>query len=113
MELRLSRGIGFSCALQCPLEKTDMLSLFAINFHTARLGLEAQNAMVFRFLRLVSSTHKTEVPEIPAGEIAVPTPVQAPAQVVTVESDRAKRRASVSKVHKKTVRAKKPTKRSK
>jgi hypothetical protein len=90
-----------------------MLSLFAINFHTARLGLEAQNAMVFRFLRLVSGTHKTEGPEIAAGDIAVPTPVQAPAQVVTVESDRAKRRASVSKVHKKTVRAKKPTKRSK
>jgi hypothetical protein len=89
-----------------------MLSLFAINFHTARLGLEAQNAMVFRFLRLVSA-NQTEVPENPAGEIAVPPPVQAPAQVVTVESDRGKRRASVSKVHKKTVRAKKPTKRSK
>ena len=89
-----------------------MLSLFAINFHTARLGLEAQNAMVFRFLRLVSDTNKTEVPEIPAGEIAVRPPVQAPAQVVTVESDRGKRRASLSKVHKKTVRAKKRTKRS-
>jgi hypothetical protein len=90
-----------------------MLSLFAINFHTARLGLEAQNAMVFKFLRLVSDINKTEVPENPAGEIAVPPPVQAPAQVVAVESDRGKRRASVSKVHKKTGRAKKPTKRSK
>jgi hypothetical protein len=88
-----------------------MLSLFAINFHTARLGLEAQNAMVFKFLRLVSGTNKTEVPENPAGEIAVPPPVQAPAQVVTVESDRGKRRASLSKVHKKTVRVKKRRKR--
>jgi hypothetical protein len=85
-----------------------MFPFFAINFHTARLGFEAQNAMVFRFLRLVSDTNKTEVPEIPAGDIAVPPPVQ----VVTVESDRG-RRASVSKVHKKTVGAKKPKKRSK
>ena len=90
-----------------------MLSLLAINFHIARLGFEAQNAMVFQFLRSVSDTNKTKSAEIPAGEIAVPPPVQAPAQVVTVETDRAKRRASVSKVHKKTVRAKKPTKRSK
>jgi hypothetical protein len=111
MELRLSRGIGLSCALQ--LEKTDMLSLFAINFHTARLGFEAQNAMVFRFLRLFSDTNKTEVSKISAGEIAVPPPVQASVQTVTFESDRGKRRASVSKVHKKTVRVKKHTKRSK
>ena len=90
-----------------------MLSLFAINFHTARLGFEAQNAMVLQFLRLVSDTNKMEVPEILAGETAVLPATQAPAQVVTVGSNRGKRRASVSKVHKKTVRAKKLTKRSK
>jgi hypothetical protein len=89
-----------------------MLSLFAINFHTARLGFEAQNAMVFRFLRLFSDTNKTEVSKICAGEIAVPPTVQAPVQTVTFESE-GKRRASVSKVHKKTVRVKKHTKRSK
>jgi len=89
------------------LEKTDMLSLFAINFHTARLGFEAQ------FLRLFSDTNKTEVSKISVSEIAVPPPVQAPVQTVTFESDRGKRPASVSKVHKKTVRVKKHSKRSK
>jgi hypothetical protein len=87
-----------------------MLSLFAINFHAGRLGLEAQNAMVFRFLRLFRASNKTRVPEILAGEIALPPAAQAPAKVVTVESDLRKRRASVSKV-KKTVRGKKLSKR--
>jgi hypothetical protein len=111
MELRLSRGIGLSCALQS--EKTNMLSLFAINFHTARLAFEAQNAVVFRFLRLFSDTNETEFSKISVGASAMPPPVQAPVQTVTFESDRGKRRASVSKVHKKTVRVKKHSKRCK
>jgi hypothetical protein len=81
------------------LEKTDMLSLFAMNFHAARLGFEAQHAMAFGLPRLVSHTNKTEGPEILSGEIAVPPPVQPAAKVA---SDRGRRRASVSKVHKKT-----------
>jgi hypothetical protein len=88
-----------------------MLSLFAMNFHAARLGFEAQNAMAFRLLRLVSHSNTTEVPEILAGEIAVPSPVHAPA--TKVASDGGRRRASVSKVYKKTARAKKLSKRSK
>ncbi len=77
-----------------------MLSLLAINFHTARLGLEAQNAMVFRFLKLFSGTNETKGPEILAGEIALAPSAQAPAKVVTVKSDRRKRRTSVRKVKK-------------
>jgi hypothetical protein len=110
MELRLSRGIGLSCALQS--EKTKMLSLFAINFHTARLAFEAQNAVVFRFLRLFSDTNKTEFSKISVGASAVRPAIQAPAQTA-FESDRGKRRASVSKVHKKTAHVKKPAKHSK
>jgi uncharacterized membrane protein len=41
-----------------------MLSWFAIPFHAARLGMEAQNAMAFSFLRLVGSTPNAEPGEI-------------------------------------------------
>jgi hypothetical protein len=89
-----------------------MLSLFAINFHTARLAFEAQNAVVFRFLGLFSDTNETEFSKISVGASAVRPAIQAPAQTA-FESDRGKRRASVSKVHKKTARVKKHAKRSK
>jgi hypothetical protein len=58
-----------------------MLSLFAMNFHAGRLGLEAQNAMVFRFLRLFSASNKTRVPEILAGEIALPHLLKRPTRL--------------------------------
>ena len=35
-----------------------MLSLFAMNFHAARLGFEAQNAIAFRLLRLAGGVSK-------------------------------------------------------
>jgi len=87
-----------------------MLSLFAMTFHAARLGFEAQNAMAFRLLRSVSNTNKPAAPEILAAEIVEPPPVQVPATEVI---SRGRRRAFMSKVHKKTTRAKKATKRSK
>jgi hypothetical protein len=87
-----------------------MLSLFAMNFHAARLGFEAQNAMAFRFLRLVSDTIKLAGPEIQAAETAEPLPVQVPGIKVALGG---RRRASASKVHKKTTHAKKANKRSK
>jgi hypothetical protein len=44
-------------------------------FHAVRLGLEAQNALAFGFLRLVGSTTNTEL----ADKIGVTPDVQAPA----------------------------------
>jgi hypothetical protein len=96
--------------LQRVIEETNMLSLFAMNFHAARLGFEAQNAMAFRLLRLVSDTNKPASPEILTAEIVEPPAVRAPATKVASAGTR---RASASKVHKKTTRAKKVTKRSK
>jgi hypothetical protein len=87
-----------------------MLSLFAMTFHAARLGFEAQNAMAFRLLRSVSNTNKPAAPEILAAEIVEPPPVQVPATKVISGG---RRRAFMSKVHKKTTRANKATKRSK
>ena len=52
-----------------------MLSWLAMPFHAVRLGLEAQNALAFGFLRLVGSTTNTE----PADKIGVTPDVQAPA----------------------------------
>ena len=88
----------------------DLLALFAMNFHAARLGFEAQNAMAFRLLRLVSDTNKPASPEILTAEIVEQPAVRAPATKVAPAGTR---RASASKVHKKTTRAKKVTKRSK
>jgi hypothetical protein len=96
--------------LQRVIGETNMLALFAMNFHAARLGFEAQNAMAFRLLRLVSDTNKPASPEILTAEIVEPPAVRAPATKVAPAGTR---RASASKVHKKTTRAKKVTKRSK
>jgi hypothetical protein len=85
-----------------------MLSLFAMNFHAARLGFEAQNAMAFRLMRLVSNTTRTAVPDIVGTEMAEPPPVQVPEPKVLLAS---RRRASASKVQKKSSR--KVAKRSK
>jgi hypothetical protein len=45
---------------------------FAITFHAARLGFEAQNAAAFRFLRLVGNASRTEADEIISDAIAPP-----------------------------------------
>jgi hypothetical protein len=45
---------------------------FAITFHAARLGFEAQNAAAFRFLRLVGNASRTEPDEIISDTIAPP-----------------------------------------
>jgi hypothetical protein len=88
-----------------------MLSLLAMNFHAARLGFEAQNAMAFRFLRLVSDTNKP-APLEGEDEVARPPAIQAPAAKVASASAR---HGSARKVHKKTTKGakKKIAKRSK
>ena len=68
--------------LQRVIGETNMLALFAMNFHAARLGFEAQNAMAFRLLRLVSDTNKPASPEILTAEIVEPPAVRAPATKV-------------------------------
>jgi len=55
-----------------------MLSWLAMPFHAVRLGLEAQNALVFGFLRLVGSATNTEPGKMIVDKIGVPD-VQAPA----------------------------------
>jgi hypothetical protein len=76
---------------------------FAITFHAARLGFEAQNAAAFRLMRLVGDASKTDAGgTILANEIATPPDVQAAA--TNVASDGGE---SVNKVHKKRVRANK------
>jgi hypothetical protein len=73
---------------------------FAITFHAARLGFEAQNAAAFRLMRLVGDASKTDAGGTIADEITAP-----PQAVATkVASDGGE---SVNKVHKKRVRANK------
>ena len=86
-----------------------MFSLLAIHYSTARLVFEAQNAMTFRLVRLVSDAGKLVPDEAPTNLVtSLPdeplAPLAAPREV--------KRRASTSKLHKKTVRVKKRAKRS-
>ena len=95
-----------------------MLMLSAMIYNTARLEFEAQNAMAFRFLRLVNNAAKSATP--PAStlnlllpppplfadtELADPAPVRAPVPVAHT------RRASVSRPVKKTTRDQKRSKR--
>ena len=44
-----------------------MFSLLAIHYHTARLVFEAQNAMTFRLVRLVSDAGKLVPDEAPTN----------------------------------------------
>jgi hypothetical protein len=74
----------------------------AISFQAARLGLEAQNAVALRLMRLVSDASKTEVRGMIDKTAASPD-VQTAA--IKVAPDSGRRRESVSKVHKKRVRA--------
>jgi hypothetical protein len=78
-----------------------------MTFHAARLGLEAQNAMAFRFFRLVADRKNID----PVNRIA--SPLDDPPTPIKAASDGGRRRASVSRVHKKQLRATKRTKRSK
>jgi hypothetical protein len=75
----------------------------AITFQAARLGLEAQNAMALRLMRLVGDASKTEARGMIADKTTAPPDVQAAA--TTVAS--ARRHEVLSKVHKKSVRANK------
>jgi hypothetical protein len=82
-----------------------MLPWLALTFTAARLGFEAQNAAVFRLMRLGSR------PETAAGEIisrAVALPEQTPALAVA-----AQKRRPAAKTSKKSVPAKRQRKRSK
>jgi hypothetical protein len=81
-----------------------------MTFHAARLGLEAQNAMVFRFFRLAGRPQKIDAVETADG---IASPLDDPPAMIKAASNRGRRRASVSKSHKKQVRANKRTKRSK
>jgi hypothetical protein len=81
----------------------DMLNpWFAITFHAARLGFEAQNAAAFRLMRMVGGASKTEARGMIANEIATPPDVQAAATKVASDGGE-----SLNKVHKKRVRANK------
>src|SRR4051794_34219434 len=44
--------------------RTNMLTLSAMIYNTARLGFEAQNAMAFRFLRLATRVAKSATPPV-------------------------------------------------
>jgi len=87
---------------------------FAITFHAARLGFEAQNAAALQLMRLVGGTSKIDAGGTIANEIAAPPDVPAVAAPPVVQaaatklaSDGARRRESVNKVHKKRSRANK------
>ena len=81
-----------------------------MTFHAARLGLEAQNAMAFRFFRLVADRKNIDAIETADG---IASPLDDPPVPLKAASVGGRRRASVSKVHKKQVRPNKRTKRSK
>ena len=66
-----------------------MFSLLAILYHTARLAFEAQNAMTFRLLRLVSDAGKLVADEAPTNLVtSLPdeplVPLAAPREVKVV-----------------------------
>jgi hypothetical protein len=77
----------------------------AITFQATRLGLEAQNAVALRLMRLVGDASKTEARSMIADKAAAPPDAQEAATKVASDSDR--RREAVTKVHKKRVRANK------
>jgi hypothetical protein len=85
-----------------------MNAWFAIPFHAARLGFEAQNAMVFRLMRMMADADKTEAAHV-ADKITEPPDVVVAA--THVAPDRGRGQKSVDKVHKKRVRAKNKGKR--
>lgn len=94
-----------------------MLSWLAINYNVARLGIEAQNVMAFRLLRMVGNAGKLAPDETGPDLVTAlpdePLASEEPIAPLKTASREVKRRASASKVHKKTVGVKKRTKRSK
>jgi hypothetical protein len=48
---------------------------FAITFHAARLGFEAQNAVAFHLMRVIGDASKTE-----AGDMAHASPARSPSR---------------------------------
>ena len=79
-----------------------MNAWFAIPFHAARLGFEAQNAVVFRLMRMMADANKTEAAHV-ADKITEPPDVVVAA--THVAPDRSRGQKSVDNVHKKRVRA--------
>jgi len=75
---------------------------FAITFHAARLGFEAQNAAAFRFLRLVGNASRIKADKIISDTIA--PPLDSPPAAIKVAP---KGRRSMSKVYKKPTRTNK------
>jgi hypothetical protein len=80
-----------------------MLSWFAMPFQAARLGIEAQNAFAFGFLRLVGNATNTEPGKMIADKIGVTPDVQAPAAKLARSGVRS--RALVSNAPKKRKRS--------
>jgi hypothetical protein len=85
-----------------------------MSFHAARLGLETQKAMAFRFFNLVGDSFRlmADRKKIDAVD-GISSPLDDPPHSIKAAADGSRRRASVSKAHKKQVRANKRTKRSK
>ena len=80
-----------------------------IPFHAARLGFEAQNAVVFRLMRMMADANKTEAAHV-ADKITKPADVVVAA--TNVAPDRGRGQKSVDNVHKKRVRANKRKRRN-
>jgi hypothetical protein len=80
-----------------------MLSWFGMPFHAVRLGIEAQNALAFGFLRLVGNATNTEPGKMIADKIGVTPDVQAPEAKLAPSG--ARRRALVNKAPKKRKRS--------
>jgi hypothetical protein len=92
-------------ASHCVIGEHPMLPWLALTFTAARLGFEAQNAAVFRLMRLGTR------PETAAGEIiphAVVLPEEAPSPAVAAPKKR-----PAAKTSKKSAPAKRQRKRSK
>jgi hypothetical protein len=92
-------------ASHCVIGEHPMLPWLALTFTAARLGFEAQNAAVFRLMRLGTR------PETAAGEIiphAVALPAAAPSPAVAAPKKR-----PAAKTSKKSAPAKRQRKRSK
>jgi hypothetical protein len=85
-----------------------------MTFHAARLGLETQNAMAFRFFTLVGDSFGLMAGSKKIDSFGgIASPLEDPPAPIKAASNGGRRRASVSKVHKKQVRAHKRTERSK
>jgi hypothetical protein len=78
-----------------------------VTLHLTRLGFEAQNAAVFRFLRFVRNAGRTEADDIISDTIAPPR--DSPPAAIKVMP---KGRRSMRKVYKKPARANKRKKHS-